>query len=70
MIYPTCERKEVWRPAMSTPLMELERDIDGVLDTVSTVNDFRSLKTNKDIQYHQLEKEKNLHNMLKTRFYK
>lgn len=43
---------------MSTPLMELERDIDGVLDTVSTVNDFRSLKTNTDIQYHQLEKEK------------
>lgn len=44
MIYPTCETKEVWRPAMSTPLMELERDLDGVLDTVSTVNAFRSLK--------------------------
>lgn len=72
-LYNTCDRKEVWRPAISTPLMELERDIVGVLETVSTVNDFRSLnkkeKTNKaNIITTQLQKK--VHKMVKDRFCK
>lgn len=64
LIYNTCDRKEVWRPAISTPLMELERDIVGVLETVSIVNDFRSLNKKEENQqgkhHHHLVTEKSL----------
>lgn len=42
----TCERTEVCRPALSAPLMELERDSVGVDEaggsTIERVMDFRS----------------------------
>lgn len=45
--YITWERKDAWSPAISTPLIELERDNVGVLETVSIVdkvNDLRSFE--------------------------
>lgn len=37
--------KDVWSPAISTPLMELERESVGVLDTVSIVDEMYNLRS-------------------------
>lgn len=42
---------------MSTPLMELEREILGVLETVSAVNDFRSLNKTINIFFKKARKK-------------
>lgn len=52
--------KDVWSPAISTPLMELERERVGVLDTVSIADEIYNLRSWK-------KKEKNMQNSILER---
>lgn len=51
---------------MSTPLMELEREILGVLETVSAVNDFRSLNKTINIFFKKHARKTPHHHQLVT----